>query len=69
MTRKVLFIAAVVLLAGLSSPSEALVLYSVERLFINILLSGQSPKSWDQTVVRLRVPVGTLEPGEEGSGD
>ncbi len=44
-------------LAGLTSGASAVVLYSVDRSFADILLSDRRPRSWDRSVVRLRVPV------------
>ncbi len=53
-------------LAALTSGASAVVLYSVDRSFADILLSDRRPRSWDRSVVRLRVPV--LEE-EETLGD
>ena len=44
-------------LAALTSGASAVVLYSVDRSFADILLSDRRPRSWDRSVVRLRVPV------------
>ena len=44
-------------LTGLGSRDEAVVLYGVQRRFVDIELSGWTPDCWDWSLVRLRVPV------------
>ena len=50
-----------------SGPTEATVLYSVDRSFAPIYLSGRRPTSWDRTLVRLRVRCETQEEQPPGS--
>jgi hypothetical protein len=53
-------------LGGVQGTAEAVLLYSVDRSFVGILLSEKQPKSWDRSLVRLRVPVAEGEPKEKG---
>jgi hypothetical protein len=54
-------------LGGLQGTADAVLLYSVDRSFVGILLSGRQPKSWDRSLVRLRVPVANSGQREGGS--
>ena len=44
-------------LTGLDDLDQAVVMYSVSRSPVAIRLVGRRPRTWDHTVVRLRVPV------------
>jgi hypothetical protein len=44
-------------LTGVEGRTEAVLLYSVDRSFLGVLLSERQPRSWDRSLVRLRVPV------------
>jgi len=54
-------LAANLQLAEPTSTAEAVVLYSVDRSFADILLSNRRPQAWHRSVVRLRVPVLEVE--------
>lgn len=44
-------------LTGLEPGDRAILLYNVDKSFVDIHLADERPKRWDLTVVRMRVPV------------
>ena len=53
-------------LSDLHATDQAVLIYSVKESYVKIDLAGQSPKEWERTVVRMRIPV---EDASVGKGE